>query len=110
MVYVNVDQIRLGVELRVTACLARCGFMRAMKREAVSIPLATLLFVGESFYGETQLARHLEKALKFDTSNEIHVLVFRSDKLRSQRAPSILSPRRSLPSTYLNEQAGAQMS
>ena len=89
--YVNVDQIRSGTQHFVTTAFARCGFKRAMRREGGSVPLPTLLFIGESSYAEPQLARHLEKALRLDTLCEIQVLVFQLDKLRSRRAAPPLS-------------------
>ncbi len=84
VVYVNVDQMRLGTELSVATTFARCGFKRATRQEKGSAPLATLLFVGESSFGEGELARFLEEKLRYDTMCEVYVIVFQMAKLRSR--------------------------
>ena len=92
VVYVNVDQIRMGTEQSVTTSLMRCGFRRATHRGADATPLATLLFLGHSALDEFQLARLLEKDLRYDTMCDVHVIVFQLSRLRSRpvlQPPSI---------------------
>lgn len=84
VVYVNVDQMRLGTELSVATTFAGCGFKRATRRENGSVPLATLLFVGESSFGEGDLARFLEEKLRRSTMCDVYVIVFQIAKLRSR--------------------------
>lgn len=86
VVYVNADQLGLKTEQFVSKALAQCGFERAMDRQLCSVPVATLLFVGESSFEEIKLARHLERVIKAATLREIDVLVFRLDKLRLRHA------------------------
>lgn len=90
VVYINFDQIRMGTEQAVSASLAKCGFTRAVRRGEGSSPLATLLFVGDSSFGENQLCRHLEQTLRLDTMCDIHVIVFPSNKLRTR--PALKTP------------------
>lgn len=77
VVYVNVDQLQLGTEPSVTTTFARSGFRKIIRRDKMSSPLATLLlFVGDSSFNEKQLARHLEKKLRYDTMCDVYVIVF----------------------------------
>ena len=71
-------------------------FQRAL-RDAVS-----LLFVGDSSFGERQLARHLENVLLLDTMCEIHVIVFLMNKLRARPALQMQALHSESPGKYLN--------
>ena len=89
VVYVDVDLIHHGTLRSVTTTFARCGFVRAMRREKKPVPLPSLLFIGNSHFDELQLAQYLEEQLRLGTMCDVRVIVFQLAKLRSRLAVNL---------------------
>lgn len=92
VVYVSVEHLRVATEKSLAATFERSGFKRAVRRDAAASPLATLLFVGESHFSETQLARHIEEKLRYDTMCDVDVIVFSLKMMRNR--PTLQMPSR----------------
>lgn len=92
VVYVSIEHLRVATEKSLNTTFARSGFKRAVRRDAAATPFATLLFVGESHFSEIQLARHLEKKLKYDTMCDVDVIVFPLKMTRNRPTLQMASP------------------